>query len=178
MTSIFIGQNTLKTPIRRSNLLPNPESISLRNPWKNWTNTAAHPDCSVVEMDVVEGAGSKSSPILLTLFFRSCSSMFLFFLESDCRASIRDVFDFLYASLVPARYSRLFSVILTDNSFSFKNPSVFERKNDPGYHTLIFYYDPMTSWQKGRLEKNHEFIRYVLSRGKTFSGLTQAQATS
>ena len=108
MTSIFIGQNTLKTPIRRSNLLPNPESISLRNLWKNWPNTAAHPDCSVVEMDVVEGAGSKSSPILLTLFFRSCSSMFLFFLESDCRASIRDVFDFLYAALVPARYSRLF----------------------------------------------------------------------
>ena len=30
---------------------------------------AAHPDCSIVEMDVVEGAGGKSSPVLLTLSF-------------------------------------------------------------------------------------------------------------
>lgn len=138
---------------------------------------AAHPDCSIVEMDVVEGAGGKSSPVLLTLFFRSCSFMLLFLMESDCRASVRDVFDFLYASLGPARYSRLFSVILTDNGSSFKDPSVFERNNSHGSHTLIFYCDPMASWQKGRLEKNHEFIRYVLPKGKTFSGLTQAQAT-
>ena len=69
---------------------------------------AAHPDCSVVEMDVVEGAGGKSSPILLTLFFRSCSFMLLFLMESDSRAAVTDVFDFLYTSLGPARYSRLF----------------------------------------------------------------------
>ena len=70
---------------------------------------AAHPDCSVVEMDVVEGAGGKSSPVLLTLFFRSCCSfMLLFLMESDSRAAVTDVFDFLYTSLGPARYSRLF----------------------------------------------------------------------
>ena len=138
---------------------------------------AAHPDCSVVEMDVVEGAGGKSSLVLLTLFFRSCSFMLLFLMGSDSRAAVTDVFDFLYTSLGPARYSRLFSVILTDNGASFKNPSVFERKNGQDSHTLIFYCDPMASWQKGRLEKNHEFIRYVLPKGTTFSGLTQPKAT-
>ena len=70
-----------------------------------------------------------------------------------------------------------FSVILTDNGASFKNPSVFERKNGQNSHTLIFYCDPMASWQKGRLEKDHEFIRYVLPKGTTFSGLTQPKAT-
>ena len=35
----------------------------------------------------------------------------------------------------------------------------------------------MASWQKGRLEKNYEFIRYVLPKGTTFSGLTQPKAT-
>ena len=35
----------------------------------------------------------------------------------------------------------------------------------------------MASWQKERLEKNHEFIRYVLPKGTTFSGLTQPRAT-
>lgn len=35
----------------------------------------------------------------------------------------------------------------------------------------------MASWQKGRLEKNHEFIRYILPKGRTFSALTQEDAT-
>lgn len=130
-----------------------------------------------MEMDVVEGSDGKSSPVLLTLFFRSCSFMLIFLMESDCRAAVREVFDFLYDSLGPGRYSRLFSVILTDNGSSFKDPSVFERKDGLGSHTLVFYCDPMASWQKGRLEKNHEFIRYVLPKGNPFSGLTQAQAT-
>ena len=29
----------------------------------------------------------------------------------------------------------------------------------------------MASWQKGRLEKNHEFIRYIIPKGTTFSVL-------
>lgn len=139
--------------------------------------TAACPDCSIVEVDVVEGSGGKSAPVLLTLFFRSCSFMLLFLMESDSRASVKEIFDFLYASLGPTQYSRLFSVILTDNGSSFKDPSVFERKDGHGSHTLVFYCDPMASWQKGRLEKNHEFIRYVLPKGKSFSCLTQPQAT-
>ena len=139
---------------------------------------AAHPDCSVVEIDVVEGAGGKSSPVLLTLFFRSCCSfMLLFLMESDSRVAVTDVFAFLYTFLGPARYSRLFSVILTDNRTSFRDPSVFERKNGRDSHTLIFYCGPMASWQKGRLEKNNEFICYLLPKGATFSRLTQPRAT-
>ena len=35
----------------------------------------------------------------------------------------------------------------------------------------------MASWQKGRLEKNHEFIRYIIPKGMTFAGLNQEQVT-
>lgn len=35
----------------------------------------------------------------------------------------------------------------------------------------------MASWQKGRLEKNHEFIRYILPKGHPFDGLTAGQVT-
>ena len=41
----------------------------------------------------------------------------------------------------------------------------------------VFYCDPMASWQKGRLEKNHEFIRYIIPKGMTFAGLNQEQVT-
>lgn len=59
---------------------------------------------------------------------------------------------------------------------SWRGLAAFERKNERDSHTLIFYCDPMASWQKGRLEKNHEFIGYVLPQVTTFSGLTQPRA--
>lgn len=138
---------------------------------------AAHPEYSVVEMDVVEGSGGKSGPVLLTLFFRSCSFMLIFLMSSDRQEEVQKIFDFLYGQLGAELYVRLFPVILTDNGSSFKNPDLFEREDGNGSHTSVFYCNPMASWQKGALEKNHEFIRYVLPKGRSFSGLTQCQAT-
>ena len=37
----------------------------------------------------------------------------------------------------------------------------------------MFYCDPEASWQKGTIEKNHEYIRYVLPKGTSFDELTQ-----
>jgi hypothetical protein len=38
----------------------------------------------------------------------------------------------------------------------------------------LFYCDPCACWQKGRVERNHEFLRFVLPKGSSFDGLTQA----
>jgi len=38
----------------------------------------------------------------------------------------------------------------------------------------VYFCDPNCSYQKGMLEKNHEFIRYVLPKGTSFDHLTQA----
>lgn len=35
----------------------------------------------------------------------------------------------------------------------------------------------MSSWQKGKLEKNHEFIRYILPKGVSFARLNQNKVT-
>ena len=45
------------------------------------------------------------------------------------------------------------------------------------YRTNIFYCDPMASWQKPHIEKNHEYIRYVLPKGKIMDGYTQEDMT-
>ena len=37
----------------------------------------------------------------------------------------------------------------------------------------FFYCDSNCSWQKGTIEKNHEYIRYVLPKGTSFANLTQ-----
>lgn len=36
----------------------------------------------------------------------------------------------------------------------------------------LFYTEPYSSWQKGAIERNHEFIRYVIPKGITFDNLT------
>ena len=109
---------------------------------------AQHPDFSVVEMDVVEGAGGKDGKVFLTLLFRSCLLMLVFLLPADRREYIEEVFDFLYDGLGAISYGQLFPVILTDNGSAFKDPRIFERENGNGETTHIYYCDPMASWQK------------------------------
>ena len=68
-------------------------------------------------------------------------------------------------------------MILTDRGSEFTNPLAIEFNKGNGRRTHIFYCDPQASWQKPHIEKNHEFIRYVISRGKTFKGYTQEDMT-
>ena len=39
--------------------------------------------------------------------------------------------------------------------------------------TKLFFCDPHMSCQKGMIEKNHEFIRYILPKGSSFKNITQ-----
>jgi len=41
----------------------------------------------------------------------------------------------------------------------------------------MFFCDPYSSWQKPHIEKNHEFIRYVLKKGKSLNPYTQQDMT-
>lgn len=136
-----------------------------------------HPDTNVVELDVVEGAGGKSEKVLLTMLFRNCNLMLVFLMDADNRECVTEVFSWFYDQLGSQLYQKLFPVILTDNGSSFKDPDIFEKPGGKDRLSSVFYCDPMASWQKGRLEKNHEFIRYILPKGTTFATLTQEKVT-
>ena len=66
-----------------------------------------------------------------------------------------------------------FEVILTDNGKEFQDPNYIEKISDTEKVNL-FYCDPGKSYQKGKVEKNHELIRYVLPKGSSFDTLTQS----
>lgn len=55
----------------------------------------------------------------------------------------------------------------------FQNPSSLEADEQGQLRTSIFYCDPYASYQKGALEKNHEFIRYIIPKGKSFDRFDQ-----
>ncbi len=131
---------------------------------------------SVWEMDTVKGSRKKGKR-LLTMIFQDNSIMLLFLLPDGKAESVKRIFDYLERGLGIERFQRLFRVFLTDNGSEFKRADELELTEDYEYRTRIFYCDPMASWQKPHIEKNHEFIRYVIPRGKSFTPYTQENMT-
>lgn len=139
------------------------------------TYSEQHPEIPVVEMDTVEG--SKGGKVILTLLFRHCNLMLMFLLDANTKESVIGVFDALENAIGNECFKRIFPIILTDNGSEFKDPLAIERNTYGDIRTRLFYCDPHKSWQKARIEKNHEFIRYILPKGKPFDGLKQQDVT-
>lgn len=129
-----------------------------------------NPDSSIVEMDCVEG--TKSGKALLTMIFRNCHLMLLFLIDHQNQECISEVFVWLETVLGVEGFRKLFPVILTDGGSEFANREALELSCDGRKLTTVYYCDPYCFWQKGILEKNHEYIRYVLPKGSSFDHLT------
>lgn len=135
-----------------------------------------HPGTLIVEMDTVRGLRTKEQ-VLLTIMFNSNSVMLMILIEDESMEPVIEVFDRLTKVLGIRRFRKLFPVILTDNGRCFKDALSLEYTKSGSPRTKIFYCDPQASWQKPHIEKNHEFIRYVIPRGKTLKGYTQEDMT-
>ena len=132
----------------------------------------AHPDCDVVEMDTVKGSRD-TGKCLLTLLFRSCNFMLVILLPKCTQNCVIDAINTLTETIGLRLFKKYFPVILTDNGSEFKNPYDIEKTEDGKHRTYVFYCDPYVSNQKGKLEKNHEFIRYVIPKGRSMYKYTQ-----
>lgn len=134
--------------------------------------TAAFPDLDVVEMDTVKGSRA-AGKCLLTLLFRSCSFMIIILLPDCTQKSVIDAINSLCDTIGIRTFKKYFPIILTDNGAEFKNPWDIEKNEAGTPRTKVFYYNPYVSNQKGRLEKNHEYIRYVIPKGRSMYKYTQ-----
>lgn len=130
-----------------------------------------NPELSIVEMDTVEGI--KGGRVLLTLLFRSSRLMLAFILYEKTQSEVLRIFNMLELELGTELFEKTFPIILTDNGTEFGRPLSLEFNNQGIGRTRIFYCDPRASYQKGMLERNHEFIRYVLPKGSSFDELLQ-----
>ena len=134
-----------------------------------------NPLASIVEMDTVIGTmGGKGGKCLLTLHLRQFSFMLIYLLPYKRAEFVNKAFFDLKDILGSDEFSRIFEVILTDNGTEFSDPDTIEFDTKTGEQlSSLFYCDPNSSWQKGSIEKNHEYIRYILPKGTSFAGLTQ-----
>ena len=131
------------------------------------------PDLNIVEMDTVEGLKTEGD-CFLTLLWRRSKFMLIFKLESQTTDEVTRIFKILQALIPLDVYKDLFQVVLTDNGHEFFDVNNIECIHSTGeYVTHLFFCDPHASRQKGMLEKNHEFIRYILPKGSSFKNITQ-----
>lgn len=97
------------------------------------------------------------------------------FLHQECRQNrtyedfklIRKAFQYALCKDTHRKGWRLFGscfLILTDNGSEFKRIGEIEFTVTGERRTRVYYCDPQASWQKPHIEKNNQYIRYVLPR--------------
>ena len=131
-----------------------------------------HPNANIVEMDTVIGK-FEDKKCILTLYFRNSKLMLMFLIDKYITTSVSNIFNNLRKKLGEEKFKELFEIILTDNGWEFSKPEEIEFNSKTNEKTInIFYTEPYSSWQKGRIERNHEFIRYIIPKGISFDNLT------
>ena len=135
-----------------------------------------HPSVNYVEMDTVIGTRKKGNRMLTMLFVQQ-SFMLIFLLRDGKASTVVECLDWLTSALGLETFQKLFPIILTDNGSEFKHTNDMESTVDGVRRTKIYYCDPQASWQKPHIEKNHEYIRYVIPKGTNFDLYTQEDFT-
>lgn len=132
-----------------------------------------YPNANIVEMDTVIGK-FEDKKCILTLYFRNSKLMLMFLVDKYKTNSVSNIFKNLRKKLGNEKFKKLFEIILTDNGWEFSKPEEIEFDLETNEKIInIFYTEPYSSWQKGGIERNHEFIRYIIPKGISFDNLTK-----
>ena len=132
-----------------------------------------NPNANIVEMDTVIGK-FEDNKCIMTLYFRKSKLMLMFIIKKYKPSEVSKIFNKIRESIGNDLYKEMFEVILTDNGWEFSKPEDIEFDYGTGEKLInVFYTEPYSSWQKGGIEKNHEFIRYIIPKGISFDNLNK-----
>ncbi len=135
-----------------------------------------NPGVKVVEADTLKG--KVGGCVLFTLIFE-CALVLAFHKERETAQTWTGIVNMLYRVAGRPLFMQLFPAILEDNGAPFSDPVMTENAradNNPLRlipRTRVFYCDPYCATQKPHVERNHEEIRRVLTKGASFDALTQ-----
>jgi IS30 family transposase len=131
-----------------------------------------NPSHHTVQMDTVHGnIGGKC---LLTLHFTDAHFMLAYIMDACTADDVKRAFSQIRKALGLELYSRLFPVLLADRGSEFSDPKAIEFDDEEGEGvSQVFFCDPQCSHQKGALENNHIYVRYVIPKGKSMDKYSQ-----
>ena len=126
-----------------------------------------------VEMDTV--LGKPGGKVVLTLDFTICNFMCFYLLESKAACGVVRTFNELRTAFTAngLSFKSYFPLILTDNGGEFSCVDAIEHGLDGSRETRLFFCEPMKSYQKPRVEKNHTLFRDICPKGTSFDDFMQ-----
>lgn len=129
-----------------------------------------HPDACVLQMDTVYNDGT-NGPFIQTFKFIGLGFLMAFFHESKTAADMVHGLDLMDQILGQDQFNFFAHILLTDRGSEFSDADGLELRSDSSRRCRVFYCDPMQSGQKGSLENQHEFVRYICPKGSDLRGL-------
>ena len=167
-------RNKVKRKQRKHNKTEKKPNISKTGRlYQDYLTYIEETDCSIVEMDCVEGKKEETTA-LLTLHFPQYKLQLVFIMDEQTSENVIRVLDMIEETLGKELFRFLFSVILTDNGHEFTNISGMERSIYGGKRTKIFFCEPNRSDEKGHCENNHKYIRYIIPKGTSLEPYNQS----
>lgn len=126
-----------------------------------------------MEFDTVHGQRSDKAK-LLTMYHRQSHFQIGILIKDNHALTVKKVILNMQV-LLGDDFPRIFEVILADNGFEFDelmNASISKDTGEILSH--VYYAKPYCSGDKGGCERNHEFFRYFIPKGKSIQNLTQS----
>lgn len=125
------------------------------------------------QLDTVIGT-TKDTKCLMTFLLVETNFMIIRLLDKKDVVHVDNEFTILKNILGIEVYKEMIDIILTDNGVEFYDPIHMEINLDTGEKLCSVYYcHPNSPEEKPELEKNHEYIRYVLPKKTSFQNLTK-----
>lgn len=132
---------------------------------------AKHMRLSIAHFDSVIGKITDYQAIL-TIIFPATNFQFGLLIQKGNSSSVRAVLKALFHRLGENLVRKIFAISLCDNGTEFSSfPDIENFVGPQSIHT--FFTTPYRSTDKPQCERNHELIRYVFPKGKSFNHLTQ-----
>lgn len=131
------------------------------------------PKSNIWQLDTVIGLNDDSK-CLMTFLFVETNFMLIRLLDKKNTKCVNEAFDGIRNDLSDDYYKKIIDIILTDNGSEFFDPIHLEYNLNTGEKLCELYYcHPNSPEEKPELEKNHEYIRYVLPKKTSFENLTK-----
>lgn len=125
-----------------------------------------------VEYDSVVGKITDKVAIL-TITFPKQAFQFGLKIAKGNADSVKCALNKLFKKIGPKYADLLFKINLADNGTEFSKFNEIEFDENGEFKRKTFFTNPYKSTDKPNCERNHEFIRYVLPKGKSLNFITQ-----
>ena len=131
-----------------------------------------NPNANEMQMDTVEGIKENNAPVLLTLEIVEINFLFMFKIDSQTIDDVTKKLSYFKDIIGIDIFDKIMEILLTDNGKEFIN---VEKIIEVSSNINIFYCHPYSSYEKGSIENNHEFIRRVIPKGVSLKPYTQKE---